>query len=146
MTLTLDANALDALARYRQACSAFQAVGHGSDEGADLYLASESAAEELGKQVAALAQAADSSSTNQLHIVQDSPEVIESARILIGAMAGELRKIIARGSDTARLDLVRETAGVSGHLNAMQLHGLLSMEKYGELMAEKVAAARNVGA
>lgn len=145
-TLTLDANALDALARYRQAHSAFQAVGHGSDEGADLYLASENAAEELGKQIAALAQAADGSCTNQLHIVQDSPELIDSVRILIDAMACELRKIIARGSDTAHLDLVRETAGVSGHLNALQLHGLLSMDKYGELMAEKVAAARNVGA
>ena len=83
---------------------------------------------------------------NQLHIVQDSPEVIDAARALISAMASQLRKIVARGSDTAQLDLARETAGVSGHLNALQLHGLLSIEKYGELMAEKVAAARNTDA
>ena len=83
---------------------------------------------------------------NQLYIVQDSPEVIDGVRALIDAMAGELRKIVARGSDTAQFDLVRETAGVSGHLNALQLHGLLSIEKYGELMAEKEASARNVGA
>jgi hypothetical protein len=55
MTVTLDTNAVEALSRYRQALSAFQAVGHGSDEGADLYLAAERTAEELGKQIAALA-------------------------------------------------------------------------------------------
>jgi len=89
--------------------------------------------------------AAKNCQTGQLHFVQDSPEVIDSARALIAAMAGELRKIIARRSDTAQLDLARETAGVSGHLNALQLHGLLSIEKYNELVAEKVAAARNIG-
>lgn len=55
MTLTLDAKAVEALDQYRQALSAFQAVGHGSDEGADLYLTAENAAEDLGKQIAALA-------------------------------------------------------------------------------------------
>lgn len=55
MTVTLDVNAVAALTRYRQALSAFQAVGHGADEGADLFLAAERAAEELGKQIAALA-------------------------------------------------------------------------------------------
>ncbi|WP_439126313.1 MAG: hypothetical protein ACNJA3_28505 (plasmid) [Pseudomonas rhizophila] len=55
MTVTLDANAVEALSRYRQALSAFEVVGHGTDEGADLFLASERAAEELGKQIAALA-------------------------------------------------------------------------------------------
>ncbi|HJH19468.1 MAG TPA: hypothetical protein K8W20_12225 [Pseudomonas lactis] len=57
MTVTLDANAVEALARYRQALSAFQAVGHGADEGADLFLATEHAAEELGKRIAELAPA-----------------------------------------------------------------------------------------
>lgn len=55
MTVTLDTNAVEAPARYRQALSAFQAVGQGFDVGADLYLAAERAAEELGKQIAALA-------------------------------------------------------------------------------------------
>ncbi|MBA6105266.1 hypothetical protein [Pseudomonas monteilii] len=55
MTLTLDSNAVEALARYRQALSAFQEVGHGTDQGADLYLDAERAAEDLGKQIAALA-------------------------------------------------------------------------------------------
>jgi hypothetical protein len=80
-----------------------------------------------------------------IQIEQDSPEVIDSARVLIAAMAGELRKIIARGHETAQLDKARETAGVSGHLNALQLHGLLSLDKYNELLAEKVAAARDAG-
>ncbi|TCV62748.1 hypothetical protein [Pseudomonas fluorescens] len=55
MTITLDANALEALSRYRKALSAFEDVGHGADEGAELFLATERAAEELGKQIAALA-------------------------------------------------------------------------------------------
>lgn len=55
LTLTLDAEAVTAILRYRQALLAFEAVGHGADEGADLFLAVERAAEELGKQVAALA-------------------------------------------------------------------------------------------
>ncbi|MFU5667493.1 hypothetical protein ACM7UX_31580 [Pseudomonas aeruginosa] len=55
MTLTLDAKAVEALDQYRQALAAFQAVGHGSEEGADLYLTAENAAENLGKQIAALA-------------------------------------------------------------------------------------------
>ncbi|MGN7738636.1 hypothetical protein ACTJKT_01380 [Pseudomonas sp. 22526] len=61
MTVTLDANAVEALSRYRQALSAFEAVGHGTDEGADLFLATERAAEDLGKQIAVLApEAAES--------------------------------------------------------------------------------------
>jgi hypothetical protein len=57
MTVTLDAEAVEALSHYRQALSAFQAVGHGSDEGADLFLTSERAAEELGRLIADLAPA-----------------------------------------------------------------------------------------
>lgn len=57
VTVALDTSAVEALARYRQALSAFQAVGHGTDEGADLYLDTERAAEDLGKQIAALAPA-----------------------------------------------------------------------------------------
>ncbi|KPC01969.1 hypothetical protein QO021_28220 (plasmid) [Pseudomonas amygdali pv. lachrymans] len=57
MTVTLDAKAVEALALYRQALSAFQAVGHGADEGAALFLATERAAEDLGKRIAALAPA-----------------------------------------------------------------------------------------
>ncbi|MHC5208765.1 hypothetical protein [Pseudomonas chlororaphis] len=58
VTVALDANAVEALSRYRQALSAFEAVGHGAVEGADLFLATERAAEDLGKQIAALAPAA----------------------------------------------------------------------------------------
>ncbi|NNB33892.1 hypothetical protein [Pseudomonas fragi] len=57
MTVTLDAEAVEALSHYRQALSAFQAVGHGTDEGADLFLTSEKAAEELGRLIADLAPA-----------------------------------------------------------------------------------------
>lgn len=57
MTVTLDTSAVKALARYRHALSAFQAVGHGTDQGADLYLDTERAAEDLGKQIASLAPA-----------------------------------------------------------------------------------------
>ena len=60
MTVTLDAKAVEALSHYRQALTAFQAVGHGTDEGADLFQASERAAVELGRQVAALAPSTDS--------------------------------------------------------------------------------------
>ncbi|GLF10561.1 hypothetical protein [Pseudomonas aeruginosa] len=60
MTVTLDAKAVEALSQYRQALAAFQAVGHGTDEGAALFLASERAAEELGRQVEALAPSTDS--------------------------------------------------------------------------------------
>lgn len=60
VTVTLDAKAVEALSQYRQALSAFQEVGHGTDKGADLYLDTERAAEELGRQVAALAPATDS--------------------------------------------------------------------------------------
>ena len=60
MTVTLDAQAVEALSHYRQALSAFQAVGHGSDEGADLFLTSERAAEELGRLIADLAPATSS--------------------------------------------------------------------------------------
>lgn len=66
MTLTLDANALEALARYRQALLAFQAVGHGSEEGGDLYLTAESAAEDLGKQIAALAASENKAKLDEL--------------------------------------------------------------------------------
>ncbi|WP_339436821.1 hypothetical protein [Pseudomonas sp. EL_65y_Pfl1_R32] len=77
-----------------------------------------------------------------IQIEQDSPEVIDSARILIAAMAEEVCKILTRGNEAAQIDKTRETAAVSGHLNAMQLHGLLSMDTYGDLIAEKVAAVR----
>lgn len=81
-----------------------------------------------------------------IQIEQDSPEVIDAARALITAMADEVRKIIARGNETAQLDKARETAAASGYLNALQLHGLLSMGKYSELIAEKVAVIRAVEA
>ncbi|WP_343177154.1 hypothetical protein [Pseudomonas sp. 4810-S13] len=58
LTLTLDSEAVAALLRYRKAHTAFATVGHGAEEGADLYLAVERAAEELGKRVAALAPGA----------------------------------------------------------------------------------------
>lgn len=109
MTLTLDANALDALVRYRQALSAFQAVGHGSDEGGDLYLASEAAAEELGKQVATLAQAAESSRANQSHIVQDSPAQNMRHRYARGPVTNQLKqKLLSRLKQDQGDDLLAE--------------------------------------
>lgn len=77
-----------------------------------------------------------------IQIEQDSPEVIDSARALITAMASEVRKITARGNETAQLDKARETAAVSGYLNALQFHGLRSLDKYSDLLAEKVAATK----
>lgn len=59
MTVTLNESAVQTLAKYRQALLAFEAVGHGTEEGADLFLAMERAAEELGKQIAALAPEID---------------------------------------------------------------------------------------
>lgn len=103
-------------------------------------------AEDLGKQVAALAPTTDGTPTRQILIVQDSLEVIASARAVIAAMADSLSKIIVRDSDTAALEKARETAVASGQLKAMQRHGLLSMEKYSELMLEKSKVARNTGA
>lgn len=57
MAVTLDANAVEALARHRQALSAFQAIGHGADESADPCLVTERASEELGKRIAGLTPA-----------------------------------------------------------------------------------------
>ncbi len=52
--LCLDESAVEALARFRQADAAFKAVGHGSEEGANLYLDAECTAQDLGRKVAAL--------------------------------------------------------------------------------------------
>ena len=59
VTVTLSAAAVEALSRYRQAKSTFEVVGHDAEECADLFLATERAAEELGKQIAALAPDTD---------------------------------------------------------------------------------------
>lgn len=57
MSVVLDGKAIDALARYRKALAAFEAVGHEGEKGAELFLASERAAEDLGRLVAALSPA-----------------------------------------------------------------------------------------
>ncbi|QCI13093.1 hypothetical protein E6B08_17705 [Pseudomonas putida] len=64
--MTLDAKAAEALSRYREALSAFQAVGHGTDEGADLYLSAERAAEDFGRQIAVLAAKEDKAKLDEL--------------------------------------------------------------------------------
>uniref|UniRef100_UPI001C494EC6 hypothetical protein n=1 Tax=Pseudomonas sp. RW407 TaxID=2202894 RepID=UPI001C494EC6 len=58
LTLTLDAEAVAALLHYRQAQAAFDVLGHANPDeelGAELFVNAVSAAERLGKQVAALA-------------------------------------------------------------------------------------------
>ncbi|HFK2002883.1 TPA: hypothetical protein ACGW3W_002178 [Pseudomonas aeruginosa] len=58
LTLTLDAQNVAALLEYRRAQAAFDVLGHADpdeERGADLFLKAESAAERLGKLVAALA-------------------------------------------------------------------------------------------
>lgn len=55
LTVHLDDQAIEALKRYRHAQFAFDAVGHGGKNGAELFLAAEKAAEHLGKLIAALA-------------------------------------------------------------------------------------------
>lgn len=67
-TLTLDAKAVEALDQYLQALQAFQAVGHGTDDGANLYLAAERAAEDLGKRIAVLAASANEAKLDELAV------------------------------------------------------------------------------
>ncbi|WP_410480373.1 hypothetical protein [Pseudomonas sp. DCA-1] len=53
--VTLDPTAVEMLVSYRRAQAAFEEIGHGTDHGADLFIAAESAAEKLGKYIAVLA-------------------------------------------------------------------------------------------
>ncbi|EIU1446635.1 hypothetical protein AAAC13_00750 [Pseudomonas aeruginosa] len=60
LTLTLDAQTVAALLEYRRAQAAFDVLGHADpdeERGADLFFKAETAAERLGKLVAALAPA-----------------------------------------------------------------------------------------